>query len=451
VSSFPDRDPSLVVNPNVSPGSEVRLHDAPSLVEKAGLEREVDIAIAGGGLAGSLAAVVLGRAGYRVAVVDMHRVYPPEFRCEKLAGDQLDLLRELGLFDCLTAVGKPIQQMYVARFGKLVDRMNSEEHGFFYEEFVNVVRARFPSNVEFVVGRVADFETGPEHQRVILSSGEVINARLIVLASGLGDALRQKLGIRRRAVRDGHSLSIGFSIAPISGGSFDFPALTYYGERTSERIAYLSLFPAGDDMRGNLFCYRGHDGAWARSVRDRPQETLFGAMPGLSRFIGDFQVVGKVKIRVADLYRAENHYRDGVVLVGDAFQTTCPAAGNGVTRVLTDVGRLCKEHVPRWFATPGMGAEKIGQFYDDPVKRACDARCAWLAEYCRLFAISNGPMWHARRWRAYLRPRLRGWVNRSGIGHTDRGYARRPAMPTKPATKGSASPSERILQPEDSF
>jgi 2-polyprenyl-6-methoxyphenol hydroxylase-like FAD-dependent oxidoreductase len=451
VNAFSDRDPSLAVNPNVPLDVGIRLHDAPSLVGKAGPDRDVDVAIAGGGLAGSLAAVVLGRAGYRVAVVDMHRVYPPEFRCEKLAGDQLGLLRELGLFDCLTAVGKPIKQMYVARFGKLVDRMNSEEHGFFYDEFVNVVRARFPSNVEFVIGRVADFETSSEMQRIVLSSGEAINARLIVLASGLGDALRQRLGIKRRVIRDAHSLSIGFSAAPASDDEFDFPALTYYGERTSERIAYLSLFPAGDGMRGNLFCYRGQDGAWARSFRDKPQETLFGAMPGLSRFIGDFHVVGKVKIRVADLYQVENHYREGVALVGDAFQTTCPAAGNGVTRVLTDVGRLCKEYVPRWFATPGMGAEKIAQFYDDPVKQACDARCAWLAEYCRLFAIDNGPMWQARRWRAYLRPQLRGWVNLSGIRRADRNYAKRLTMLTKLATKESVSRSERILQSEDSF
>jgi 2-polyprenyl-6-methoxyphenol hydroxylase-like FAD-dependent oxidoreductase len=449
MNSVSDQGPTFTSNPDID--IEARPHDASGPARQSGPERDVDIAIAGGGIAGSLAAVVLGRAGYRVALIDLHHVYPPEFRCEKLTGDQLDLLRGLGLFDCLTAVSKPIQQMCVARFGKLVDRLNSEEHGFFYEEFVNAVRERFPPGVEFIVGRVADFETGPERQRVILSSGEVINARLIVLASGLGDALRQKLGIRRRVIQNGFSLSIGFSIAPAPGDTFNFPALTYYGERTSERIAYLTLFPVGDAMRGNLFCYRGYDGAWARAFRDKPQETLFGVMPGLRRFIGDFQLVSKVKTRIADLYQVENYYRDGVVLVGDAFQTSCPAAGNGVTRVLTDVGQLCKVHVPRWFGSPGMGVEKIAQFYDDPVKQACDASCAWQARNCRLFTIKNGPMWQARRWWAYLRPRLRGWVNRSGIGRSDLSYARRPAKLTKPVEKESASRSERDLQREDSF
>jgi 2-polyprenyl-6-methoxyphenol hydroxylase-like FAD-dependent oxidoreductase len=130
----------------------------------------------------------------------------------------------------------------------------------------------------------------------------------------------------------------------------------------------------------------------------------------LRRFVGEFEVVGKVKVRVADLYGVENFRRDGVVLIGDAFQTTCPAAGNGVTRVLTDVGRLCTVHAPRWLASPGMGAEKIAQFYDDEVKRSCDLQVAHAAEYCRHFAISNGPLWRARRLRAFVRPRARRWI-----------------------------------------
>ena len=44
----------------------------------------IEIAIVGGGLAGSLAAAMLGRAGRDVVLIDPHAVYPPDFRCEKL-------------------------------------------------------------------------------------------------------------------------------------------------------------------------------------------------------------------------------------------------------------------------------------------------------------------------------------------------------------------------------
>jgi 2-polyprenyl-6-methoxyphenol hydroxylase-like FAD-dependent oxidoreductase len=378
-----------------------------------GSTHKADIAIVGGGLAGSMAALVLGRAGYNVALIDIHAAYPPDFRCEKFANEQIDLLRGLGLFDEIAVLTTPVPEMVVARFGRLVERTGRPEYGFAYEHVVNALRAKLPRNVAFIVGRAAALATGRDRQRATLSSGEVIEARLIVLATGLGDALRQGLGIARHVIRDRHSLSAGFDVAPAPGETFGFPALTYFGERTAERMAYVSFFPIGDAMRVNLFCYRGHDGEWAKAFKSAPRATLFAAMPGLRRFVGDFQTTGKVKIRVVDLQRVENVRRDGVVLVGDAFQTTCPAAGNGVTRVLTDVDRLCNTHVPRWLASAGMGAEKIAQFYDDDVKVECDRKTAHAAEYCRHFSINDGPFWRARRWRAYLRPRARAWIARA--------------------------------------
>ncbi len=377
-----------------------------------GITHKADIAIVGGGLAGSTAALVLGRSGYRVALVDIHAEYPPDFRCEKFANEQIDLLQGLGLFEQLTALTTPAPDMVVARFGRVVERTGKPEYGFYYEHVVNAIRAQLPPNVAFIVGRAADLVTGPDCQRVTLSNGDAIEARLLVLASGLGDSLRHGLGIERRVIRDKHSLSAGFDVAPAQGETFDFPALTYYGERTADRMAYVSFFPIRDTMRVNLFCYRGHDGAWGRALRNSPRERLFAAMPGLRRFVGDFQTVSKVKLRVVDLYRVENFHRDGIVLIGDAFQTTCPAAGNGVTRALTDVGRLCNIHVPRWFSSAGMGVEKTAEFYNDEVKSNCDLRASQAAEYCRDFSTNEGPLWRARRWRAYLRPRTRAWVAR---------------------------------------
>jgi 2-polyprenyl-6-methoxyphenol hydroxylase-like FAD-dependent oxidoreductase len=369
--------------------------------------RSVDVAIVGGGFAGSLAAALLGQAGHRVALVDVNRVYPPDFRCEKLAGEQPGLLRDLGLFACMEAVAKPIDYMHVARFGQLVERMPSREYGFPYEDLVNAVRKRIPASVDFIAGRVEDIAASDDRQHLVLSNGGAIDARLAILASGPLDGLQQKLGIARRVIRNAHSLTIGFDIAPAGRAAFAFPALTYYGDRLAQRIGYVSFFPVGDVMRANLFCYRGHDAEWARAFRDNPRETLFATLPGLRRLTGEIEVVGKVKIRRTDLYVTENHRRGGVVLVGDAFQSTCPAAGNGTTRVMTDVGQLCRSYVPQWLGTAGMGPEKIAQFYDDPVKLACDRDCSRLAEYGLSFATDRGVMWRARRLRAYLRPRMR--------------------------------------------
>jgi len=73
-----------------------------------------------------------------------------------------------------------------------------------------------------------------------------------------------------------------------------------------------------------------------------------------------------------DLCVTTGYRQAGVVLIGDAFATSCPAAGTGTNKVLTDVERLCRGHIGRWLASGGMDADKIADFYDDPVKLACE-------------------------------------------------------------------------------
>jgi 2-polyprenyl-6-methoxyphenol hydroxylase-like FAD-dependent oxidoreductase len=121
-------------------------------------------------------------------------------------------------------------------------------------------------------------------------------------------------------------------------------------------------------------------------------------MPAFERMVGPFDVVGPVKIRPADLYVTKGHLQPGIVLIGDAFATSCPAAGTGTNKVFTDVERLCNVHIPRWLVTRGMGVEKIADFYDDPVKRICDAHSAAKAFHLRSLSIDDAPLWQAHRW-----------------------------------------------------
>jgi hypothetical protein len=120
-----------------------------------------------------------------------------------------------------------------------------------------------------------------------------------------------------------------------------------------------------------------------------------------------------VKIRPVDLYVTRGHRQPGVVLVGDAFATSCPAAGTGARKALNDVERLCNIHIPRWLATPSMSLEKIAAFYDDPVKRACDDASLAKAYELRSFSIDRDLPWRARRWGKFLaqygRGSLRQW------------------------------------------
>jgi 2-polyprenyl-6-methoxyphenol hydroxylase-like FAD-dependent oxidoreductase len=160
-------------------------------------------------------------------------------------------------------------------------------------------------------------------------------------------------------------------------------------------------------MRANLFTYREADDPWLREMRQRPVETINAALPRLRRITGEYSVSGDIKIRPADLYVSTGYRQPGVVLVGDAFATTCPVSGTGTDKVLTDVTQLCNVHIPAWLATEGMGEAKIASFYEDPVKQACDAWSSAKAFSFRKVTMDRGAYWKAQRWARFL-----GWLGK---------------------------------------
>ena len=381
--------------------------------------RYTDIAIIGGGLAGSTAAAMLGRAGISAILIDPHPVYPPDFRVEKLAGhEQLERFRKTGIAEAVLQTATYDEENWIARFGYLLDQRPIEQYGIRYDRLINAIRAEIPRDVESIFAKAVSISTSAERQKVVLSSGEVISARLVVLANGLNVGLRRTLGIERRIISPCHSVSLGFDLAPVGRPSFDFPALTYFSERPADLTPYISIFPIGHVMRANLFVYRQADDPWLQQMRRAPEETLNASLPRLRRITGEFKINGAVKIRPADLYVGSGHRQAGVVLVGDAFETTCPVTGTGTDKVFTDVERLCNVHIPAWLATDGMGSDKIAAFYDDPVKKACDAWAAEKAYHFRSVSIDNGLYWRAQRGARFmaflgngLLRRMRGSLN----------------------------------------
>jgi 2-polyprenyl-6-methoxyphenol hydroxylase-like FAD-dependent oxidoreductase len=389
-----------------------------------GAMKHTDIAVIGGGLAGSIAAAMLGRAGIAAVLVDPHPVYPPDFRIEKLSGGpQVARFRKTGVADSALRAATLDGENWIARFGYVLDKAPSRQYGIMYDTLVNAIRAEIPAPVERIFAKAAAIEASADRQRIVLSNGETISARLVVLANGLNIGLRQMLGIERRIESACHSVSIGFDMAPLGRPAFPFPAMTYFQEQARQRVPYITLFPIGSRMRANLFAYRDADDPWLRAIRRRPAEALDAVLPGLRRISGDYAVNGEVKIRPADLTVNTGYRRPGVVLVGDAFKTTCPVTGTGSDKVFTDVERLCNSYIPRWLASEGMGESKIAAFYDDPVKTACDAWSLHQAHRFRSVSTGTGPYWLAQRWARFGVSLGRGLKHRLARTSPARGHA----------------------------
>src|SRR5690349_13814633 len=119
-----------------------------------------DIVIIGGGLAGSTAAAMLGRTGATVALIDPHKIYPPDFRCEKLDVSQVELLCKTGLADPIFAATTFDDEISVARFGRLVETRSVCHYGFLYDNIVNTMRAQIPAGVDFIEAKASAISTG---------------------------------------------------------------------------------------------------------------------------------------------------------------------------------------------------------------------------------------------------------------------------------------------------
>jgi len=394
-----------------------------------------DIAIIGGGLAGATTAAMLGRAGVAAIMVDPHLSYPPDFRIEKLGGDgQIGRLRKTGLAKAVLSKATHDGVNWIARFGHVLDKAPSQQFGIMYDTLVNTIRAEIPGAVETIVAKAVSISTSADRQQIALSNGETISARLTVIANGLNIGLRQALGIERRLESTCHSISIGFDVEPCGRLAFPFPAMTYFSERPSDRIPYITLFPVGTTMRANLFVYREADDPWLREFRRAPVETLNASLPRLQRIMGEFTISGGIRIRPVDLYSNSGYRQAGIVLVGDAFRTTCPVAGTGTDKVFTDVERLCHVHIPAWLATEGMSKDKIAAFYDDPIKQACDDWAVAKAYTFRAVSIDSGISWRVQRWARFIL-----WFGR-GLGRRLAASLRRGAH-TPPHFSSSSSSS----------
>ena len=369
---------------------------------------ETDIAIVGGGLAGSLAAVMLGRAGHAVTLVDPFAACRPDFRCEKLEAAHVDALRRAGVLDAVLPAAHRYENIWVARLGKLAEIKPIVEYGIEYSALVNRLRGLIPQNVALVQSKVTGVSVTPERQTLTLANGARIAARLVIGANGV---MTDLIG-RRREISRCHSVSVGFDV---DSNGWPFDGLTYFGEEPAQRAAYITLFPLPSGGRANLFVYRELNDPWIKRLRENPAATIAQTLPGLTQFTGALRVAGPVKIRPVDLAATEDLLQPGVVLIGDAFSTACPVSGTGAAKAFTDAERLCNVYVPQWLATPGIRVEKIAQFYSDPDKLRSDGYSFRTSVFAKRAALGQGLLWTAFRWAYYAGSQARNFLEHGGL------------------------------------
>ena len=372
-----------------------------------------DVVIVGAGFAGAALAHVLVKAGLSLTLVDRYESCRPCFKAEKVEPDQADILRELGLFHLIAPTLTRISSVASAYRGRVIEIAHLEQYGADFHEMVNALRKNLPGEVRQEVARVQSVDCSGSEPRVLLDDGRTLSTRLVVLAAGTSPSILAAAGLEREDIRKGHSLAFGFDLRPSSLGKeacpigSRFDSMTYYSERPRSLYDFLTLFPIGDRLRANLFTSLNPRSREARDLLSDPQVVVDRTLPKLRHLTGPLEQLGKTDAQRIDLYRVRPSPQGGVVAIGDAHQSVCPATGTGLSKVLTDV-QVAGESIPRWLSAGDTGVETLDEYYSDPRKIKCDQDSIAGADYHYSFATNQSFRWHIHRFVRYQLAAVRG-------------------------------------------
>jgi 2-polyprenyl-6-methoxyphenol hydroxylase-like FAD-dependent oxidoreductase len=345
-----------------------------------------DVAIVGGGLAGSTLASILTRHNIDVVLVEPKKKHPICFKAEKLEPDQWQLLQKHGLLEPILPICEPIYGVQLASEGRSYGATSIRQYGYSYHDLVNAVRCELPGSMSIKYCAAKGIVTSNEAQAVHLDDGSTIKARLVVIATGAFGRLHTDLGLSKNMISRQHSFNFGFDLKEVDKG-FSFDSLTYHCTEKRSGADYLTLFKIPGTMRANLFTYWKPGDERVRQLSSSPKQTLLKNMPGLANVLGNFEITSNIDRFAIDLYVADQLALPGVVFVGDAFQSVCPSTGTGLSKVLTDVDVLAGLILNDWLRTPGMSEQKMRAYYCDLRKKEQDTKSLEMAMHRRKVAI----------------------------------------------------------------
>lgn len=310
--------------------------------------REIlDVAIVGAGVVGAAAALMLARAGLRVAIVEAH-VPPawsadaPDLRVYAFAPDSQALLESLDVWPAVAAArAQPYRRMRVwdAAGGEEL-RFDAEalgrgelghivEHGLLVDRLWAAL-ATEPNIARHCPDKLQELSQDEDGARLTLASGVTLRARLVLGADGATSRVRTLLEL------------------PVDERDYGQRGLVAYvrTERPHEDTAWqrflpsgpLAFLPCGDGRSSIVWTLPEADADRLLAVDDdsfrRELTRAFDARLG---------EVTEVSARAAFPLRrqlATQMMSGRVVLIGDAAHAVHPLAGQGVNLGLRDVAAL---------------------------------------------------------------------------------------------------------------
>mgnify|MGYP000964198248 CR=1 FL=1 len=312
-------------------------------------EREVDVAIAGAGIAGLTLALALARAlkpGFAVTLCDPSLVAPPaaDDRVSAITQSVRHMLEALEVWPEIAGHAQAVTKMEITD-SKLTDAVrpsflefgeagNGEPlaHIVEHRALARVLRAAAErEGVQFV----AKAATGFAHQgeRIEAEFGnDAMAAKLLVAADGARSQLRARAKIRT-VTTDYRQMGIVATIGH---------------ERDHEGVAVQHFLPAGTfailpltGKRSSIVWVEAPEEA-QRIVALAPAEFHEELLRRFGRKLGDIEVLSKARAYPLMLSIARTFIGDRFALMGDAAHVVHPLAGQGLNLGLRDAAALAE-------------------------------------------------------------------------------------------------------------
>lgn len=310
-----------------------------------------DIAIAGGGLVGVSAALLLAqsRPDWRVALIDPEPAAPqkrtlrPSFdaRTSALSAGSIDCLTALGCWEPLAPHAGPIQRVHVSDRGYLPGQL-LEAPAYGRESLGCVVpneslgevllgALQCQGKVTTVTASVTQMQFTDAYVELSLGDANRLKANLLVVADGANSPCRQRLGIT--VSRNEYAQNALVANVQVS--------------KVHQQVAYerftdegpLALLPLADPHQLALVWTLPPARAEAL-INDDEAAFLNELQARFGYRLGRFIAVGRRSTYPLSRCEANEQVRSRLVLVGNAAHSLHPVAGQGFNLALRDCQQL---------------------------------------------------------------------------------------------------------------